>query len=76
MNVTIAPEVPDPARRAAHGDICLYLGCPNVDAAYRLLVERGLDIPPPVTAPYGMRQLYLKDLEEYAICLQSPLADR
>ncbi|MFA6117532.1 MAG: VOC family protein [Sphingomonas sp.] len=70
------PVVPDPARIAAHGDICLYLGCPDVDGAYRLLSQQGLDIALPVTAPYGMRQLTLKDPDGYAVCLQGAVADR
>jgi len=28
------PPVPDRARTAAHEDVCLYLGCPDVDGAY------------------------------------------
>lgn len=70
------PAMPDPARVAAHEDICLYLGCPDVDGAYRLLSAQGLDLAPPVTAPYGMRQLTLKDPDGYAVCLQWAVADR
>jgi glyoxylase I family protein len=28
------PAQPDPARIAAHRDVCLYFGCPDVDGAY------------------------------------------
>jgi catechol 2,3-dioxygenase-like lactoylglutathione lyase family enzyme len=69
------PEHPDPARVAAHSDTAIYFGCPDVDAAYRHLREHGLDVPQPHVAPYGMRQLYLKDPDGYELCFQWP-ADR
>jgi catechol 2,3-dioxygenase-like lactoylglutathione lyase family enzyme len=64
------PATPDSARIAAHGDTCLYFGCADLDGAYRHLLGHGLDVRPPVTTPYGMRQLYLKDPDGYALCLQ------
>ncbi len=64
------PPVPDPALIAAHDDTCLYIGCPDVDAAYRHLLARGLDIAPPKVAPYGMKQLYLKDPDGFGLCFQ------
>jgi len=64
------PAAPDPARVAAHDDTCLYIGCPDVDQAYRQLLARGLDIKEPKVAPYGMKQLYLKDPDGYGLCLQ------
>ncbi len=67
------PEKPDPARVAAHDDTCVYFGCPDVDGAYRHLRERGLNTEPPHNAPYGMRQLYLKDPDGYGICFQWPV---
>lgn len=66
------PDMPDPARVAAHSDTAIYFGCPDVDGAYRHLRERGLDIPEPHVAPYGMRQLYLKDPDGYELCFQWP----
>src|SRR5580692_6903221 len=41
------PELPDPARVASHGDTCLYIGCPDVDAAYRYLRDKGLNVKEP-----------------------------
>lgn len=68
------PAVPDPARQAAHDDTCLYFGCPDVDAAYRYLRERGVEVAEPKVAPYGMKQLYLHDPDGYGLCFQWPAA--
>ena len=70
------PATPDPARVAAHDDTGLYFGCPDVDAAYAYLIERGVDAAPPKVAPYGMKQLYLTDPDGYALCFQWPHSDR
>jgi len=64
------PSAPDPALVSAHDDTCLYIGCPDVDQAYRHLREKGLDVPEPKVAPYGMKQLYLKDPDGFGICFQ------
>jgi uncharacterized glyoxalase superfamily protein PhnB len=64
------PAVPDPARIEAHGDTILYFGCPDVDAAYRDLKARGIDVDEPQVAPYGMKQLYLSDPDGYALCFE------
>jgi len=64
------PAASDPARIAAHDDTCLFIGCPDVDEAYRCLLAKGLDVKPPKVAPYGMKQLYLKDPDGFAICFQ------
>jgi catechol 2,3-dioxygenase-like lactoylglutathione lyase family enzyme len=66
------PPAPDPARVAAHGDTALFFGCPDVDGAYAYLRSRGVEAEPPKTAPYGMRQLYLKDPDGYTLCFQWP----
>jgi glyoxylase I family protein len=64
------PAKPEPERFAGHRDTCLYLGCPDVDGAYRYLREKGLDVEEPRVAPYGMRQLYITDPDQYCICFQ------
>ncbi|HMD77601.1 MAG TPA: VOC family protein [Terracidiphilus sp.] len=64
------PAAPDPTRLAGHDDIGLFIGCPDVDAAYRYLSDKGLNVRPPKVAPYGMKQLYLKDPDGFGICLQ------
>ncbi len=59
------PEKPEAARWSGHKDTCMYLGCPDVDGAYRELLERGIKV-----AWYGMKQLYLKDPDGFGICFQ------
>ena len=66
------PSRPEAARIAAHGDTCLYLRCPDVDAAYQHLRAHGLEVPEPKVAPYGMKQLYLRDPDGYSLCFQWP----
>lgn len=64
------PEKPEAARWDGHQDTCLYLGCPDVEGAYRELVAKGLKINPPKVAWYGMEQLYLRDPDGFVICFQ------
>lgn len=64
------PEAPEAARFGGHGDTCIYFGCPDVDAAYRHLREKGLDVNEPKVAHYGMKQLYLTDPDGYGVCFQ------
>jgi glyoxylase I family protein len=64
------PSEPERSRVAAHADTCLYLGCPDVDAAYRELRAKGVNVQEPTVAPYGMKQMYLHDPDGYALCFQ------
>jgi len=64
------PAAPDAARIAAHRDTCIYFGCPDVDAAYQWLRDKGVQLKPPKIAPYGMKQLYLPDPDGYNLCFQ------
>lgn len=64
------PAVPDPARVAAHEDASIYFACPDVDAAYAHLQEKGIRSEKPQVAPYGMKQLYLRDPDGYILCFQ------
>lgn len=64
------PAAPDPRRIAAHEDAALYFGCRNVDKAYRELRAMGIGVKKPAVAPYGMKQLYLKDPDGYELCFQ------
>jgi catechol 2,3-dioxygenase-like lactoylglutathione lyase family enzyme len=66
------PTAPDPARRQIHADTTLFIGCPDVDAAYRHLRDKGLDVEAPSVAPYGMKQLNCTDPDGYALCFQWP----
>jgi len=64
------PDAPDAERIAAHHDTCIYFGCPDVDAAYEHLKANGIDARPPKVAPYGMKQLYVRDPDNYNLCFQ------
>ncbi|HEX6089181.1 MAG TPA: VOC family protein [Gemmatimonadales bacterium] len=67
------PPVPDAGRVAAHDDTALFLGAPDVDAMYDYLRGRGVRLGPPTVAPYGMKQLSLRDPDGFAICFQWPV---
>jgi glyoxylase I family protein len=64
------PPVEEAARVLGHNDLGLFIGCPDVDGAYRNLVKKGLSIKPPKVAPYGMKQLSFNDPDGYGITLQ------
>lgn len=66
------PEAPPVERVKWHDDTCLYFGCPDPDAAYEYLRSKGVDLEPPSTASYGMRQLMVKDPDNYSLCFQCP----
>jgi glyoxylase I family protein len=66
------PIEPDAARVSAHADTGLFLACPDVDAAYSYLCAKGVNVAAPSVAPYGMKQLYLKDPDGYTLCFQWP----
>jgi uncharacterized glyoxalase superfamily protein PhnB len=68
------PPAPDPRRIAAH-DTCLYIGCPDVDAAYQALLAKGVKLKPPHVAHYGMKQLYLTDPDGFGVCFQWQATD-
>jgi glyoxylase I family protein len=68
----VRPPGPDPARVAAHDDTALFIGCPDVEGAYQHLRARGIAAEPPTVAPYGMRQLYVKDPDGFTLCFQWP----
>jgi catechol 2,3-dioxygenase-like lactoylglutathione lyase family enzyme len=64
------PVPEDGARREAHGDTCLYFGCPDVDAVCAELRAKGVPVDAPKVAWYGMKQLYLLDPDGYNLCFQ------
>ena len=67
------PAAPPPERIRWHKDTCLYFSCPDPDAAYEFLKSKGVDLKPPKVAPYGMKQLYLRDPDGYGLCFQCPV---
>jgi len=64
------PDAPPAERVEWHSDTCLYFGCADVDAAYDHLRSKGLEPDPPKVAPYGLKQLYVRDPDNYNICIQ------
>jgi catechol 2,3-dioxygenase-like lactoylglutathione lyase family enzyme len=66
----VRPPAPDPTRVAAHDDTALFIGCPNVDGVYQHLRAQGITLEAPTIAPYGMKQLYVKDPDGFALCFQ------
>jgi catechol 2,3-dioxygenase-like lactoylglutathione lyase family enzyme len=71
------PEHPDPARIASHAEVVFYLGCPDVDFAYRHLVTNGFAVKPPKLVRYGgshpWQVLSVFDPDGYQLCLQWPV---
>jgi uncharacterized glyoxalase superfamily protein PhnB len=63
------PAVPDTS--SGHEDVALYFMCADADEAYRELKAKGWPhVNEPSTAPYGMRQVYLRDPDGFSLCLQ------
>ncbi|MGB7203622.1 MAG: VOC family protein [Pyrinomonadaceae bacterium] len=67
------PNEPPVERTKWHGDTCLYFGCRDTDAAYDYLKSKGVELDPPKVASYGMKQLYVRDPDNYNICFQQPV---
>lgn len=66
------PESADESRVEAHQDTCIYFASPGVDAAYDHLRSIGIEAEAPTVAPYGMKQLYIRDPDGYNLCFQWP----
>lgn len=64
------PGTPDAFRMATPGDTCLYIGCPDLDGAYATFTRAGLKIDPPAMASYGIRQLSLRDPDNFDLVFQ------
>ena len=67
------PVAPDPSRVQAHQDTILYFRCSDVDAAHEFLRSKGISVPEPNNAPYGMRQLCFQDPDGFGLCFQHPV---
>lgn len=70
------PDAPDPARHAAHSDVTVYFGCPDVEGAYEHLRAAGLDVDPPSVTSYGFRAVGLRDPDGYGLCFHWPVDSR
>jgi glyoxylase I family protein len=64
------PQSPDPRRIASHGDTGLFVGAPNVDAVFAHLRAKGIEVNEPKVAPYGMKQLCVRDPDGFELCFQ------
>jgi uncharacterized glyoxalase superfamily protein PhnB len=64
------PASPDRGRQAGHTDVCLFIGCADIDAAYRELSGRGLKADPPELAPYGLKTFSVSDPDGYLVVYQ------
>ena len=64
------PPQPDQRRVATHNDIGLFIAAPDVDAVYAHLLACGIQVQPPQVAPYGMKQLYVRDPDGFGLCFQ------
>ncbi len=51
----------------------LYFVCGDVDAIHEELSARGLDLEPPETAEYGMRQLRIPEPDGHRVWFESPV---
>ncbi len=65
------PEDGEPQGRGR--GVVLYFVCDDADAMHADLTARGLDLPEPETAYYGMRQVSVVDPDGYDLCFESPV---
>jgi catechol 2,3-dioxygenase-like lactoylglutathione lyase family enzyme len=68
----VRPPHADVRRVDAHADTALFFGCPDPDAVYRHLRERGVEAHEPQITHYGMKQLHVRDPDGFALCFQCP----
>src|SRR5262249_49452112 len=66
------PPAPPAQRTRWHKDTCLYFGCAEPDTVYEHLKAKGVDCHAAQIAPYGMKQLYVRDPDGYGLCFQCP----
>jgi glyoxylase I family protein len=59
-----------PVETTGRGYACFYIGCPDVDVAYKQLAGRGLKADPPAMAAYGLRAFSVQDPDGYTIVFQ------
>lgn len=68
-----AEEEDGPAKGRGRG-VVLYFLCDDADVLHAEFAGRGLKLPPPTTAYYGMRQVELQDPDGYQLCFESEMA--
>jgi glyoxylase I family protein len=67
------PSVPDPARIRGHRDVTLYFGYPDIDAFYRYLSGKGVDVGEPVVTKYNFKAIGFKDPDGFHLCFHWPV---
>jgi glyoxylase I family protein len=66
------PEEDGPAAGRGRG-VEFFFTCDDADTVYAELSANGVTVDPPKVAFYGMKQLFLKDPDGYALCFQNPV---
>lgn len=66
------PKDSDPVRKEHHEDTILYFGCPDVQAAYKYFLSKGLEVKPPYKTGYGYNSVDLTDPDGFLLCFQWP----
>lgn len=69
------PEAPDPVRIASHMDTSIYFGCPDVDAAFKHLTSRGVDVKEPFITSYGWKAMFVTDPDGFILCFHWPATE-
>jgi glyoxylase I family protein len=66
------PLGPDTKRIEAHDDTVLYFGCADVDATYRILLDKGLNLEKPKITGYGWKAIQIKDPDNFLLVFHCP----
>ncbi len=69
------PAEKDAARQAAHADTSIYFGCSNVHETYQLLLNKNIDVKPPVITGYNFTALYATDPDGYLLVFHWPVKE-
>lgn len=67
------PPVPDITRNKGHQDIAFFFGCPDIDAMYNYLMEKGVSLRAPFITGYGWKAITLKDPDGYGLWFHWPM---
>ena len=67
-----AGEEDSPAEGRGRG-IIFYFVCDDAAAIHAEISRRGLRLPPPKIAFYGMNQIFVTDMDGYRLCFHSPI---
>jgi glyoxylase I family protein len=67
------PPVPDPARIGGHRDVTLYFGYPDIDAFYRYLLEKGVNVSEPTVTKYNFKAIGFRDPDGFYLCFHWPV---